>query len=139
MALATLFQFIRPASPEDHEAQQLFRGDATRLVDRLRVMFEEWGAMREFVPEYDKLANVAAVNRWELMRLAHESEQLHSPRSMAATQRELHEALTSGARAWQLLANGYRFHKSEAVCDGQALLIDTLAQVDRLIQQVQMH
>jgi hypothetical protein len=116
----------------------VFRADATRLVNRLRVLFDEWGTLREVVPEYDRLGNVAAVNRWELMRLARESEQLHSPRSMNGVQRELHEALTSAARAWQLLANGYRFHKSEAVCDGQALLIDTLAQVDGLIEQMQM-
>jgi hypothetical protein len=139
VALAAFLQFIRPVSAEDRGAERLFRADATRLTNRLRTMFDDWGTMREVVPENDRLANVAAVNRWELTRLAQESEQLQSPRSMNGIRRELHVALTNAARAWQLLANGYRFHKSHAVCDGQALLVDTLAQVERLIEQMQMH
>ena len=138
MELAALLQHIRPSSAEDSRAQRLFRAEATRLVDRLRVLFGEWGTLREVEPEYDRLANVAAVNRWELMRLARESEQLQPPRSMGGTQRELHGALTRAARAWQLLANGYRSHKAVAVCDGQALLVETLAQVDGLVEQLQM-
>ena len=41
------------------------------------------------------------------------------------------------ARACQLLANGYRFHKSEAVCDGQALLVETVSDIADLLAQIQ--
>lgn len=138
MALASILQLIWPATAEERHAQRIFRAEALRIASRVRTVFDDWLAMREVEPENSRLANVAAVNRWELMRLAQEAEQLQPPRSMNGAQRDLHESLTAAARACQLLANGYRFHKSDAVCDGQALLLDTLADIDRLIEQLQM-
>jgi hypothetical protein len=37
-----------------------------------------------------------------------------------------------------LLANGYRFHKSEAICDGQAMLVETVDDLNGLAGQLQM-
>jgi hypothetical protein len=51
--------------------------------------------------------------------------------------RDVQNALIGSARACQLLANGYRFHKSEAVCDGQALLVETVRDIDELLAQIQ--
>jgi hypothetical protein len=57
---------------------------------------------------------------------------------MSAMHRDVQNALVGAARACQLLANGYRFHKSEAVCDGQALLVETVADISELVAQLQM-
>jgi hypothetical protein len=40
----------------------------------------------------------------------------------------------ASARACQLLANGYRFHKSEAICDGQALLVEAVQDLEGLVR-----
>jgi hypothetical protein len=132
-----LLQWIRPSTVEARRAERLFRAEALRIASQLRKILDSWSSVREIEPENDRLANAAAVNRWELMRLAQDAEQLQAPRPLSGAHRELCEAVTSSARACQLLANGYRFHKSEAVCDGQALLLDTLASLDRLHQQLQ--
>jgi hypothetical protein len=101
-------------------------------------MFDDWGVMREIEPDNARLANAAAVNRWELMRLAEELEHFEPPRSMINVQRDVQSVIVGAARACQLLANGYRFHKSEAVCDGQALLVETVQDMHHLVEQLQM-
>ena len=107
------------------------------MADRLRAIFDEWIALREVEPDYARLANAAAVNRWELMRMARDAHQLEPPRSLANVHRDVQNAVVGCARACQLLANGYRFHKSEAVCDGQALLVETVADIADLLAQIQ--
>lgn len=139
MALATFLQLLRPQSlAHEQRAQRLYRAHAQQASSQLRRVFDEWLALREVEPEYSQLANAAAVDRWELMRLAKDTERLEPPRSCVGAHRDLHNALVGAARACQLLANGYRFHKSEAVCDGQALLVETVAEVTELVAQLQM-
>jgi len=108
------------------------------MADRMRATLQDWVALREIEPDYTRLANAAAVNRWELMRMAREAESLEAPRSLASVHREVQNTVIGSARACQLLANGYRFHKSEAVCDGQALLLETVSDIDDLLTQIQM-
>jgi hypothetical protein len=100
-------------------------------------VFDDWVAMREVEPDNARLANASAVNRWELMRLAKQTERLRPPRSMNGLHRDVQAAVEASARACQLLANGYRFHKSEAVCDGQALLVETVDDLDALLRHVE--
>jgi len=50
----------------------------------------------------------------------------------------VHNAVLGSARACQLLANGYRGHKSDAVCDGQALLLESVADINALVDQLQI-
>ena len=71
-------------------------------------------------------------------RLASEAESFEPPRKLANTHRQVQEAIIASARACQLLANGYRFYKSEAVCDGQALLVETVQDLTALEAQLQM-
>jgi hypothetical protein len=104
----------------------------------MRAAFDGWIHLREVEPDHARLANAAAVSRWELMRLAQQIEQLDPPRSLSSVQHDVHNAVVGCARACQLLANGYRFHKSEAVCDGQALLIETVKDISDLVEQLQM-
>ncbi len=107
------------------------------MADRLQAIFEDWSALREVERDYARLANAAAVNRWELMRMARDANELEPPRSLSNVHRDVQNAVVGCARACQLLANGYRFHKSEAVCDGQALLVETVADIADLLGQIQ--
>ena len=138
MALATFLQLLRPQSLQEQRAQRLYAAQVQELVARLPAMFDDWGVMREIEPDNARLANAAAVIRWELMRLAKEVEHLEPPRSLFNVQRDVQSAIVGSARACQLLANGYRFHKSEAVCDGQALLVETVQDMHELVEQLQM-
>ena len=104
----------------------------------MRAIFEEWLALREVESDNIQLANASAVNRWELMRLAREAETREPPRSLLVLHRDIHNSVVGAARACQLLANGYRGHKSAAVCDGQALLVETVSGLSELIDQLKM-
>jgi hypothetical protein len=138
LALATFLRRLRPASVHEQRARRLFTVEVQQLATELGRVFDEWVAVRDIEPDNIRLANVAAVNRWELMRLARRAEVLEPPRSLANTARDVHNALIGAARACQLLANGYRFHKSEAVCDGQALLLETVQDMNELVVELQM-
>jgi hypothetical protein len=138
VAIATFLQLIRPQSVHERRELRLFRAEVEQLASRLRRLMDDWLALREVESDYAQLANAAAVNRWELMRLAKDAEQLAVPRSANGIHRDVHNDLVGAARACQLLANGYRFHKSEAICDGQALLIETVDDINELAAQLQL-
>src|SRR5262249_55060722 len=123
LALATFLQLLRPHTLQEQQAQRLYRANVAHTALRMGQIFDEWVALREIEPDHVRLANAAAIFRWELLRLARENEGVDAPRALAGLQRDVQNAVIGAARACQLLANGYRFHKSEAVCDGQALLI----------------
>jgi hypothetical protein len=136
LAIATFLQLLRPQSLEDQRTVRIYRSHVQTITSQLHQVFDTWVALREIEADYARLANTAAVNRWELMRLAKQTERLQPPRMLGATHRHILAAVTSSARACQLLANGYRFHKSEAICDGQALLVETVQDLDDLLLQV---
>jgi hypothetical protein len=134
---ATILHLFRSQSVAEQRARRAYRAEVQMVADRLREVFDDWVATREIELDHSRLANVAAVNRWELMRLARRTDQLDAPRSLSRVQRTVHQAVVASARAYQLLANGYRFHKSEAVCDGQAMLVDTVDDMSALVTQLQ--
>jgi hypothetical protein len=137
VAFASLLQSFRSQSLHERDARQAYAAEVQAVSERLRQLLDDWVAMREVEPDNSRLANVAAVNRWELMRLAQEVEANTPPRGLGGVHRELFERAVDAARACQLLANGYRSHKSEAICDGQALFLDTVAALERLAKQIE--
>jgi len=138
LALGSILQLLRPQTLQEQRAQRVYCTEVQHIASRMREAFDGWVRMREVEPDNMRLANAAAVNRWELMRLASEAEQLEPPRKLNGAHRDVHEAVIAAARACQLLANGYRFYKSEAVCDGQALLLETVQNISDLAAQLQM-
>ena len=136
MAIATFLQLLRPRTIEDQHAQRVYRGHVVEAVGQIRQTFNNWVALRQIEPDYARLANTAAVNRWELMRLVERIDRLQPPRALNSAHRAMLTTVTASARACQLLAVGYRFHKSEAICDGQALLLETVHDLDDLIVRV---
>ena len=138
MALATFLQLLRPTTIQDQRTLRIYRLEAEDVAGRVQEIFDGWLALREHESNNFELANAAAVKRWELMRLVKSTEHLSPPRPLNGIHRDLHNALVGAARACQLLANGYRGHKSEAVCDGQALLVEAVADLSELIDQLKM-
>lgn len=138
MALATFLQLLRPQTLQEQRTQRVYGAQVQQIATRMRTAFDSWVHVREIEPDYARLANAAAVARWELMRLAKETEDLDPPRALIKLHRDVHNAVLGCARGCQLLANGYRFHKSEAVCDGQALLIETVQSINDLVEQLRL-
>ncbi len=139
MAIGVRFlQLLKPQTLQEQRAQHAYVAQAQKIAARICRAFDDWNAHREVEQDNQRLANTAAVNRWELMLLARETEALAAPRSMLGIQRNLQNAVKDAARACQLLAIGYRSHKAHAVCDGQALLIDVVSDVNALVAQLQM-
>lgn len=133
VALASLLQLRRPHTLEQERAERMYAAEVREVLERIRQTYDDWAALREVELDNARLANAAAVHRWALMRLAARVNELSPPRSLTTVQRDLYGAVLTCARACQLLANGYRFHKSEAVCDGQALLVETVEAVGSLL------
>ena len=136
MAIASFLQLLRPQTLEDQRALRVYRGHVEAISTRVRDVYDSWNVAREIEPDYMRLANTAAVNRWELMRLAKQAERLHAPRMLGGTHKDLLAAVVASARACQLLANGYRFHKSDAICDGQAMLVETKQALEDILLHV---
>ena len=140
MAFATFLQRLRATSqPQEQHAQHLYRTEAQQFVSRVQAIFDEWLRLHEIESDNGALANAAAVSRWELMRMARSLEHLSPPQSLASVHRAVQTALLNSARACQLLANGYRGHKAEVVCDGQALLLEMVTELNGLRGRLQMH
>jgi hypothetical protein len=138
VALATFLQSLRPTSVEEQRLQRAYRAEVEKLATRVREIYDEWLVLREHESDNFELANAAAVHRWELMRLSRSLDELAAPRSWTGVHRDLQNAVAGTARACQLLANGYRGHKSVVVCDGQALLVESVADLSALLDQLTM-
>jgi len=136
LAIGTFLQLLRAPALEEQHTESIYRAHAHAIGQRVHEIFESWGTQRDSEPEYARLANASAVNRWELMRLLKHAERLQPPRSLGRLHIDLLTAVTASARACQLLANGYRSHKSEAICDGQALFVETIAELSSLMRDV---
>jgi hypothetical protein len=129
----------RIGSPRRADAHVLgaYRVRVLDAAEHVRRACEAWDGLRQIEPDNARLANTAAVNRWELVRLLRQLERLHVPGVVSRLHGDLSAALHDAARAWQLLANGYRSHKSEAVCDGQALLVEAAAAVQIISRELE--
>jgi hypothetical protein len=138
LALGSILQLLRPKTLQAQHAQHAYRTQVQHIAGRMRTALDDWIRLREIEPDNMRLANAAAVARWELMRLANEAELLEPPRKLAGVHRDVQDAVVGAARACQLLANGYRSYKSEAICDGQALLVETVQGISDLAAQLQM-
>jgi hypothetical protein len=134
LALATFLQLLRPRTLEEQRQLREYCAHVHAMSARVRSVFDAWVAMREVEGDYARLANASAVNRWELMRLSKQAERVRAPRVLSDVERDLTQAVIASARACQLLANGYRFGKSEAICDGQALLVEATQDLEDLVR-----
>lgn len=123
-ALKGFLRRLRRPDAAEVAALRAYESDVGPALDRLHALHDEWlEATREDIDQA-RLANRAAVSRWEAGRLSEELEQ--RTERLAAVEdehRRVAAEVRDAARAFQLLAHGTRFHKADAVCDGQVLLV----------------
>ncbi len=101
------------------------------ILDRASHLYAGWLESTREERDQERLANMAAVLRWELATLLSELVQLNAPAPLAQRHRDLVHSLGRAARAAHMLANGYRFCNFGKLCDGQTGLQDSMAAVQR--------
>jgi hypothetical protein len=132
VSLRTLWRRFR--KPSEQEVQEIrdFRATALPAVRRAQGHLDRWLKTRDEEPDNEQLANAASVHRWELARLTQEVRQQTPPPRAQALHAELAACLDDYSRAFHLLGTGERYNRSDTVCDGQALLVDTGTRLQRL-------
>ena len=118
-ALGRLFQ--RHPVPTNEELAS-YAAAVRPAVVRAERLYEQWFETAALLDDNAKLANSAAIHRWELATMGQALERVTPPAALARPHAEVVAALVMGSRAAQLLSNGSRFHSASAVCDGQTLL-----------------
>ena len=117
--LGRLFQ--RPPAPSDEELVS-YVASIRPALDRAERLYEQWFEHVALLDDSEKLANVAAIHRWEVATMGQALAGVTPPPIFARPHAEIVASLTMASRAAQLLSNGSRFHTANAVCDGQTLL-----------------
>jgi hypothetical protein len=136
MPLSILRRGARRPATHELAALSTFRQELEGVVTRICTIRDEWVRLCNLERDRERLANAAAVFRWELARLAPRLGEVSAPEIASTLHRDFQDALSRTARGCQLLATGYRSHNSESVCDGQSLLLESADLVERLVRQL---
>jgi hypothetical protein len=118
-ALGRLFQRQPAPTPEE------LSGYADRVfpdLERAEALYQDWFEQSALFIDNEKLANGAAIHRWETARMSRSLKQVFPPAPLAQPHADLIVSLSQASRAAQLLSSGSRFHNASAVCDGQTML-----------------
>lgn len=118
-ALGRLFKRTPPPSPLELAAyaERVLPG-----LDRAERLCQEWFEQASLFLDNEKLANAAAIHRWETATMSQNLARIVPPAVLAQAHTEAVASLLLASRAAQLLSNGSRFHSASAVCDGQTML-----------------
>lgn len=92
------------------------------MLDRAEHLYQQWIEQAAMFVESERLANAAAVQRWDLATMKQMAEGAIPPRGLARAHADFVASLHVASRAAQLLNSGHRFHTASAVCDGTTLL-----------------
>lgn len=117
--VARLFR-RRPRPPAEILAP--YAAAALPLLERAERLYHEWFEYVALVADSEKLANAAAIQRWEAATLARSLEGVVPPEALADAHADLVVTLHQASRASQLLSSGSRYHSASAYCEGQVLL-----------------
>ncbi|MBI4495272.1 MAG: hypothetical protein HY690_21055 [Chloroflexi bacterium] len=118
--LERILKALRRPTPEPE--QRAFAAQVLAALETARRCDEEWSAQVELTSNYPSLANLAAVQRWKLTRLAYILAATAPPPRLQRQASQGAKVLLLTAEAFHRLTNGYRFTKFERVCEGQAQL-----------------
>ena len=123
--LAWLVRLVRrrPAPPPD--VLDPYAAAVLPLTDRAEALYHEWFEHTALVADSEKLANAAAIHRWEAATLARRLEGIAPPAELEDDHDRLVEAVHLASRAAQLLSSGSRYHNANALCEGQMLLTES--------------
>jgi len=118
--------FRRAAAPEEpaagDDASASYARLALDLLERWEDLHQRWLAALDEQRRNERLANAAAVYRWQLNGVREGLAALTVPQAGTAWHAALTEALDAADRGTHLLSHGYRFHSVRTICDGGLLL-----------------
>ncbi|MFN8526436.1 MAG: hypothetical protein U0821_25325 [Chloroflexota bacterium] len=97
----------------------------TPALDRAEALYAEWFRQAAAFEEPVRMANSAAIHRWEAATLGHTLDVLPVPPILVPAHNVAVEGLALASKAAQLLSSGTRFHNTSAICDGQLMLEDS--------------
>ncbi len=120
--LAALGRLFRRHPAPSHQGIAAYAPVILAALDRAEQWYSEWFEQSALFADSERLANVAAIHRWEAATLGQGLERLAPPAALARAHADLVSAVQMASRAAQLLSGGSRFHNANAVCDGQTLL-----------------
>jgi hypothetical protein len=123
--------FGRRPSPSPVLGDEAVRGYvqvALDLLARWEELHERWLIALDEQRRTERLANAAAVYRWQLNAVLARIEALPVPSTLRTWHDALLEALGAASRGTHLLSHGYRFHVVRTICDGGVLLEDAREQ-----------
>ena len=121
--LAALGRLLSRGGAPSHEELASYASEVLPALFRSEELYQQWFQQPTLVGgDNERLANVAAIHRWEAGTMHRSLNEVQPPSILARAHSELVVALLTASRAAQLLSNGSRFHNANAVCDGQNLL-----------------
>lgn len=137
MPFAALLRHFKPRlTPEQLAEIRAFRTFIAPAVARLVEIRDQWVDLSLYERDETKLANTVAIYRWELARLGNAFHDYQPAPPIQSAHKDLTAAFADASRGCQLLATGHRFHKSETVCDGQTLLVESADTAERVLQSL---
>ena len=138
--LTRLVRLVRPQPTPPADVLDPYAAAVLPLADRAEAIYQQWFEHTALVADSEKLANAAAIHRWEAATMARSLERVVPPAGLAHDHAQLVQAVQLASRASQLLSSGSRYHNANAVCEGQMLLTESrtrrlksLAQLRRFV------
>jgi hypothetical protein len=117
--------FRRAPSPEAENGEgavHAYTSAALELLTRWEDLHQHWLVAVDEQRRNERLANAAAVYRWQLNAIGAQLEALTVPPAVATWHEALVKALGVASSGTRLLSHGYRFHNVRMICDGGLLL-----------------
>ena len=113
--------FHRPPAPSDAELAA-YAEVVEPVLERAERLYGQWLEQTALFVDSEKLANAAAIHRWQVATMKQAVEAVTPPPALASAHAALIDALQAASRAAQLLSSGSRFHNAGALCDGHTML-----------------
>ena len=113
--------FHRPPRPSDAELAT-YAEVVEPVLERAERLYGQWLEQTALFVDSEKLANAAAIHRWQIATMKQAVEGAEPPPALASAHTALIDALQAASRAAQLLSSGSRFHNAGALCDGHTML-----------------
>ena len=123
--LSRLVRLVRRRPPPPADLLDPYADAVLPLADRAETLYHQWFEHTALVSDSEKLANAAAIHRWESATLARRLERVNPPTELEGDHARLVEAIQLASRASQLLSSGSRYHNANALCEGQMLLTES--------------
>jgi hypothetical protein len=129
---------FRRSSRIDPEHARDYQAAVTPLLERADCLYQQWVEQVESLTDDERIANIASIQGWEMASLAERLGACTPPPGLETVHANCTRAFELARRAGRLLSTGYRYHSTDALCDGHASLDDArqlyLSAMARLIE-----